>query len=124
VASRSGPKRCTSTLSVGTFRRSSATCSFNEKVSHGPGTLEFPCEGGAAVASFGSQIFHGTVTSTSVVLSESEPFDFRGCSVESTQRIAGARSANTASYTYSERVLGGACSGVKTCSASARVDIR
>lgn len=118
------PGKCTATLSVGAFRKSSPTCSFNEKVSQGPGRLEFPCDGGSATATFGTQTFRGSVTATTVSLTQTEPFDFHGCSVVSTQRIFGSRSSNTASYSYSERTVGGSCSGVSTCTATATVDIR
>lgn len=116
--------RCSGTLSVGKFRPSSPTCSFNEKVSAGPGTLEFPCDGGVATANFGGQTFRGTVTAGAISLSQSEPFDFRGCSVVSTQRVFGARASSTATYSYSERVVGGSCVGVSTCTASATVEVR
>lgn len=119
-----GAQRCNATLTVGTFRPSSPTCSFNEKVSRGPGKLEFPCDGGTAAATFGTQTFRGTVSSTTVLLTQSELFNFRGCSVQSTQRITGARSSSTASYSYSERIIGGSCTGVSTCTATATVEIR
>ncbi len=64
------PGRCGGSLSVGEFRPSSATCSFNEKVSGAPGTLDFPCDGGVATAAFGGQTFRGTVTAGAISLSQ------------------------------------------------------
>jgi hypothetical protein len=117
-------QRCSATVSVGRLRGSSPTCSFNEKVSTGPTTLEFPCEGGTATATFSTQTFRGTATATSLLITNVDQFTFSGCRVESTQRISGSRSSPVGAYTYSERILSGSCSGVRTCTATASVDFK
>ncbi|MBK6697304.1 MAG: hypothetical protein IPG50_34710 [Myxococcales bacterium] len=118
------PQRCNATISVGPFRKSRPTCSFNEKVSTGPTKLDFPCEGGAATATFATQTFRGSVTATSVSLSNIDDFTFGGCRVRSTQRILGARNASTGTYAYSRASCRGSCSGVTTCTATATVEFR
>ena len=102
------------------FSPSTQTCSFNEKVrSGGPATLSFPCAGGAASARFSTQTFVGTADRSHVDITNSAPFTFKSCQVTSTQHIVGT--PPNLSYSYSERITGGNCSGVSTCTASGRV---
>jgi hypothetical protein len=111
---------CTLTLRSTSFTPSTATCSFEEKVRAGsPATLTFPCAGGTAVARFSSQTFTGTADPKRVQISNSVPFTFKDCKVQATQTISGT--PPNLSYFYSERITGGTCTNVSTCTARGSV---
>ncbi|MEO6576322.1 MAG: hypothetical protein ABIP89_20890, partial [Polyangiaceae bacterium] len=113
---------CKASLTLTLFNPSTRTCSFNTTANQTPGTLTFPCSGGgAATGTFGKQTFRGSISNGSFTLTNTDPFTFSGCNVESSQTIFGSITSGSGSYTYSERETGGTCSGVSTCRASARV---
>lgn len=111
---------CKMTLRTTNFKPSKSTCSFDEKVRAGsPATLTFPCEGGRASARFSSQTFNGSASKDRVTISTSTQTTFSGCQVRTTQTITG-RPPNL-SYFLSERIVGGSCKSVSTCTARATI---
>jgi hypothetical protein len=94
---------CSATLQVhGVSVRSG--CQIDERVSGAPGTLVYPCEGGAASASFGASVFQGTVSATGeVTLDLQTGFDFTDrCHWTTKQSIRGSLVSGGLAYEYRE----------------------
>jgi hypothetical protein len=115
-----GSGTCSMTMRISGFTPSKSTCSFNENVrSNSPSTMFFPCSGGAANVRFGSQSFAGTADKTRVAISNVSTNEFQGCTIRTTQTIAG--STPSLSYFLSESIVGGSCKGISTCTARASI---
>jgi hypothetical protein len=113
-----GTGTCSMTMRISGFTPSKSTCSFNENVrSSSPATMFFPCSGGAASVRFGPQTFSGTADKTRVAISNISTNNFDGCTIRTTQTIAG--STPNLSYFLSESIVGGTCKGISTCTARA-----
>jgi hypothetical protein len=116
---------CTRSLALGFMQPSMRGCYLNESVSSHPGTLRYPCAGGRAVASFGSQTFTGFVRNGVVDVQSSTTFPFRdGCTWRSTQRIRGNLAGGALAFTYSEAPTSANGRCAPPCTASARVSVR
>jgi hypothetical protein len=92
----------------------------NQQVGAGA-TLTFPCAGGVATATFGTQPFSGTVTGTSVVLSNTADFTLETCGLQSQQTITGDLATGQLVYQYGETLVNGDCFGFSTCQASGQL---
>ncbi len=121
-----GPVTCTKTIQAGTVSLSNHVCTdINTQISKGPVTLTYPCAGGAATATFGTQTFTGTVSATGQVnVTNVMPFDLSSCHLESTQTITGPVGAPPLSWSYGERFLSGNCSGDIICTATAKISVQ
>lgn len=113
---------CTAQLVVAQTDRS-AGCFIDERVTGSPGTLQFPCDGGTARASFRNGTFTGTVGADGAVsLALTTSFRFSdGCRWQSEQRIEGSLSGGQ--FRYAERPVSGR-SCAPPCSASGTVEVR
>ncbi len=112
---------CSLQLSSSNFSGRSS-CTFDEKIRSNTATLRFPCDGGNASASFGNHTFSGTASKTSVIISRTNTFDFRGCQFRTVQTITG--SPPSLRWSYAEQILpnqGDKCKGMSTCTASANI---
>jgi Cys-rich repeat protein len=104
----SGSSGCTNQLAVTITRTGpDPTCTFNTTVvSSSPATLAYPCAGGSASVSFGSQTFTGTVTSGTVSLTNvtTYPFSFTvsgktyTCEYTETQTITGTLASGSLTF--------------------------
>ncbi len=120
-----GPVTCTKTLKAGTVSLSDPVCTdINTQVTKGAVTLTYPCAGGAATATFGTQAFTGTVSATGQILvTNVSSFTLQSCHLESTQTIAGAIGTPPLAWSYGERFVSGNCSGDIICTASSKVSV-
>jgi len=82
--------RCTAVLRAATIKTNPG-CTLDERISHGSGTLHYPCAGdGPIEAVFGEHHFLGNVTESSVALSLGTELDWEdGCHWETKQVILG-----------------------------------
>jgi len=107
-------------------------CELDERVSHGPGILTYPCSGDGTVdAVFGEHRFEGNLTAGSLSLDLVTELDWQdGCHWQTKQNIRGrldldeARaSKNKLNWTYSEKPMSPSGSGNCYASCRARADI-
>jgi hypothetical protein len=122
-----GRDRCTARLRASTIKTKEG-CTLDERLSHGNGTLLYPCTGdGPVEAVFGEHRFVGRITEGNVVLALTTELDWEdGCHWETKQAIRGEwkREAKhpKLSWSYSEApVTGTGCLG--SCRATADIDI-
>ncbi len=109
--------------------KTGASCTLDEQISHGNGTISFPCSGdGAFEAVFGEHRFQGVVTGTSVLLALTTELDWQdGCHWHTKQTIRGewrreGKVHSKLSWSYSEApVRGTGCYG--SCTASAQIEV-
>ena len=100
-------------------------CTIDERVTHAPGALHYPCAGGAATALFGTTTFTGTVVGGVVDLRLSTRFHFTdGCDWESAQTISGNLGNNELVYVYREAPLPGQARCANACVANGSVNVR
>lgn len=99
-------------------------CVIDERVTAAPGTLVYPCEGGAASASFGSSVFQGTVSASGeVTLDLQTGFDFTDrCHWTTKQSIRGSLSGGLA-YEYREEPDPGQSGCAAACLGTASVAV-
>ncbi|WP_157068717.1 hypothetical protein [Sandaracinus amylolyticus] len=101
IATSSGS--CTTTVRVYdvTVREG---CVIDERVTSAPGSLSYPCEGGAASATFGPSVFQGTVSASGeVTLDLQTGFDFSDrCHWTTKQAIRGMLGTGVLAYEYRE----------------------
>jgi hypothetical protein len=102
-----GPTGCSKSLSV-SFTRV-PTCTYNTTAdSSSPATLTYPCAGGAASATFGTQTFTGTESDGTLSITNVSKYSFTNtkyhvtCTYVATQTISGTLASGKASYSYSE----------------------
>jgi hypothetical protein len=121
-----GAGQCIRAIKLQSFQASSPTCSLNEEVRNRPANLTFPCAGGAALASFGSQVFQGRVTGDVALLTNVSQFQFEGCPWESTQSVTGSLNNKTLTYHYSERLKSteARCKNASPCTATGVVTVQ
>ena len=138
--------RCTAVLRAATIKTNPG-CTLDERLSHGNGTLLYPCAGdGPVEAIFGEHHFNGKITESAVTLALGTELDWEdGCHWETKQVILGSwkRDATTSangngggsgsgnanakrrpklSWSYSEApVTGTGCYG--SCTATAEIEI-
>jgi hypothetical protein len=121
--------RCTARLRASTIKTKEG-CTLDERLSHGNGTLLYPCNGdGPVEAVFGEHRFQGRITDAAVALALTTELDWEdGCHWETKQAIRGEwKRAEPAkrpklSWSYSEApVSGTGCLG--SCRATADIDI-
>ena len=126
--------RCTTALRAATIKTNPG-CTLDERISHGIGTLHYPCAGdGPVEAVFGEHHFLGNITEGSVALSLGTELDWEdGCHWETKQVILGSwkRDANVPNakkraphflWSYSEApVSGTSCYGA--CTATADIEV-
>ena len=120
-----GPVTCTKTLQSGSVSLSDHVCTdINTQITKGTVTLTYPCAGGVATATFGTQAFTGTVSATGqVLITNVSKFTLQSCQLESTQTITGAIGTPPLAWSYGERFLGGDCSGDIICTASSKISV-
>lgn len=120
-----GPARmCTATLVV-PQTSGAESCFIDERVTRAPGTLRYPCDGGAAVADFGGSRFTGTVRDGVVALSLTTRFHYSdGCDWQSAQEITGTLAARQLAYRYAEAPVPGQRGCASSCRAGAVVTVR
>jgi len=82
--------RCSAVLRAATIKTNPG-CTLDERISHGSGTLHYPCAGdGPVEAVFGEHHFLGNVAESSVALSLGTELDWEdGCHWETKQIIVG-----------------------------------
>jgi hypothetical protein len=128
--------RCTAVLRAATIKTNPG-CTLDERLSHGNGTLLYPCAGdGPVEAIFGEHHFNGKITESAVTLALGTELDWEdGCHWETKQVILGTwkRDANAnananakkrpkLSWSYSEAPVNGTgCYG--SCTATAEIEI-
>lgn len=142
IASSSSPPlerdRCTAVLRAATIKTNPG-CTLDERLSHGNGTLLYPCAGdGPVEAIFGEHRFNGTLTGAALALALGTELDWEdGCHWETKQVILGSWkrerdvSASAAAnakkrpklvWSYSEApVTGTGCYG--SCTATADIEV-
>jgi hypothetical protein len=84
-------EHCTAVLRAATIKTNPG-CTLDERISHGNGTLHYPCNGdGPVEAVFGEHHFLGNVTETSVALTLGTELDWEdGCHWETKQAMIGS----------------------------------
>jgi hypothetical protein len=128
--------RCTAVLRAATIKTNPG-CTLDERLSHGNGTLLYPCAAdGPVEAIFGEHHFNGTVTGAAVALALGTELDWEdGCHWETKQVILGSfpRAGSGAGagaakkrpklvWSYSEApVTGTSCYG--SCTATADIEV-
>jgi hypothetical protein len=120
--------RCTAVLRAATIKTNPG-CTLDERLSHGNGTLLYPCAGdGPVEAIFGEHHFNGTLTGASVALALGTELDWEdGCHWETKQVILGSwkrdgKKRPKLVWSYSEApVTGTGCYG--SCTATADIDV-
>jgi hypothetical protein len=122
--------RCTAVLRAATIKTNPG-CTLDERLSHGNGTLLYPCAGdGPVEAIFGEHRFSGKIADSAVTLALGTELDWEdGCHWETKQVIVGSwkREANAKrkpklSWSYSEApVTGTGCYGA--CTATADIEV-
>lgn len=128
-------ERCTAALRPSTIRTNPG-CTLDEQISHGAGSLSFPCSGdGPFEAFFGDHRFVGTVTGTSILLTLSTELDWQdGCHWQTKQTIRGewrreSKVHPKLAWSYSEAPLRGPSGGPITqgcygsCKATADIEV-
>jgi len=128
-------ERCTGALRPSTIRTGPG-CTLDEQISHGVGTLSFPCSGdGPFDATFGDHRFQGTVTGTSIVLTLTTELDWQdGCHWQTKQTIRGewrreAKVHPKLAWSYTEAPIRGPSGGPLTqgcygsCKANADIEV-
>jgi hypothetical protein len=120
-----GPVTCTKTLQSGAVSLSNHVCTdINTQITKGTVTLTYPCAGGVATATFGTQAFTGTVSAAGqVLITNVSNFTLGSCQLESTQTITGPIGTPPLAWSYGERFLGGDCSGDIICTASSKISV-
>ncbi len=129
-------EHCTAVLRSATIKTNPG-CTLDERISHGNGTLHYPCNGdGPVEAVFGEHHFLGNITETSVALTLGTELDWEdGCHWETKQAILGSnwkREGNAPTtakrrlphliWSYSEApVTGTNCYG--SCTATADIEV-
>jgi hypothetical protein len=119
--------RCSARLHAATIKTKDG-CTLDERISHGTGTLLYPCSGdGPVEAVFGEHRFQGRLTESTVALALSTELDWEdGCHWETKQSIRGELKREAGKrpklvWTYSEApVTGTSCFG--SCRATADID--
>jgi hypothetical protein len=118
------PRSCSAALSV-KQTSTAAGCWIDERVTGAPGKLDFPCEGGAATATFGKSRFGGRVQGGAVSVGLKTRFNWSdGCVWESTQEITGTLSDGTLTFSYSEAPLPDQTGCASSCAAQGAVEVR
>jgi len=118
------PRVCSAALSV-KQTSTPAGCWIDERVTGAPGRLDFPCEGGAAIATFGESRFGGTVQGGVVSVGLKTRFNWSdGCVWESTQEVAGTLSDKTLTFSYREAPLANQKGCASSCAAQGAVEVR
>ena len=120
--------RCTAVLRAATIKTNPG-CTLDERLSHGNGTLLYPCAGdGPVEAIFGEHHFNGKITESAVTLALGTELDWEdGCHWETKQVILGswkrdAKKRPRLSWSYSEApVSGTGCYG--SCTATADIEV-
>lgn len=125
--------RCTAILRAQAIKTNPG-CTLDERISHGNGTLLYPCVGdGPVEAIFGEHHFAGKITESAVTLALGTELDWEdGCHWETKQVILGSwnRAGGTSStkrrprftWSYSEApVTGTNCYG--SCTATADIEV-
>lgn len=124
--------RCTAVLRAATIKTNPG-CTLDERLSHGNGTLLYPCAGdGPVEAIFGEHHFSGKISESAVTLALGTELDWEdGCHWETKQVIVGTwkrdASANAKrrpklSWSYSEAPVNGTgCYG--SCTATAEIEV-
>lgn len=125
-------KTCTAQLMAGDIDTGPA-CVLDERLSHGPGKLSYPCEGdGAVQASFDDQVYDGTIVRNVITLRLTTELDWEdGCRWESEHMIGGRLVRGEAveddpveplQWRYEDRAIAGRnCSGA--CMAQAEIEV-
>lgn len=119
--------RCTARLSAATIK-TGAGCTLDERISHGSGSLLYPCSGdGAVEAVFGEHRFQGKMSDGTLALALTTELDWEdGCHWETKQALRGDwrrdGKKQKLAWSYSERpVSGSSCYG--SCKATADVEV-
>jgi hypothetical protein len=120
--------RCTARLKAATIK-TNPDCTLDERLSHGNGTLLYPCAGdGPVEAIFAEHRFTGKITGSALVLGLGTELDWQdGCHWETKQVLLGewkrdAKKKPKLSWSYSEApVSGTGCLG--SCTATADIEI-
>lgn len=124
-------ERCTARLRPATIKTNPG-CTLDEQISHGDGTLLYPCSGeGTVEALFGEHRFEGNLSEGGVHLTLGTELDWDdGCHWQTTQAIRGTWKNEgkrpKLSWSYTEAPVSGpnglgACLG--SCKASADIEI-
>jgi hypothetical protein len=121
-------ERCTARLRSSIIK-TNAGCTLDERISHGNGTLLYPCIGdGPIEAIFGEHRFTGKITDSTMVLVLGTELDWEdGCHWETKQTLLGdwkrdSKKRAKLAWSYSEApVSGTGCFG--SCTATADVEI-
>jgi hypothetical protein len=121
-----GPVTCTKTIQSGNVSLSDGVCTdIDTQITKGAVTLTYPCAGGVATATFGTQAFTGTVGATGqVLITNVSNFTLGSCHLEATQTITGAIGTPPLAWSYGERFLSGDCSGDIICTASSKISVK
>jgi hypothetical protein len=119
------PVTCTKTLQSGNVSLSDSVCTdIDTQITKGAVTLTYPCAGGVAKATFGTQAFTGTVGATGQILvTNITNFTLGPCQLEATQTITGTLGTPPLTWSYGERFLGGNCSGDIICTATSKISV-
>jgi len=116
---------CVAALSAGKID-TKASCQLDEKISEGPGRLEYPCDGeGHVHATFGDQELDGSMTHGEIAMKLVTTPDWHdGCDWESHQTVTGSISRGKLSWYLQEKVVRdtGQCYGA--CTARAAIEIQ
>jgi hypothetical protein len=120
--------RCTAVLRAATIKTNPG-CTLDERLSHGNGTLLYPCAGdGPVEAVFAEHHFLGKMTEASIALALGTELDWEdGCHWETKQVILGAwkrdaKKRPKLAWSYSEAPVNGTgCYG--SCTATAEIEI-
>ncbi|AKU98485.1 hypothetical protein AKJ09_05149 [Labilithrix luteola] len=125
-------KTCTAQLMAGEIDTGPG-CVLDERISHGPGKLMYPCEGdGAAQASFDDQVYDGKVVGNVLTLRLTTELDWEdGCRWQSEHMLGGRLIRGEAveddpveplQWRYEDRAISGRnCSGA--CLAQAEIEV-
>jgi hypothetical protein len=118
---------CSIRLAAARIEKSSPGCYLDEHISHGPGLLQYPCDGdGLATADFGEHHYEGQIERGEVHVVLSTELDWEdGCrwgtqaSISGTVTHAGEPTLGKLSWQYLDHVISGSgCSGVCRAKAS------
>jgi hypothetical protein len=95
-------------------------CFIDERVTQAPGVLRYPCAGGPATATFGANVFAGTVGPDGAVnLALRTTFHFSdGCDWQSAQSITGALASRHLTFSYQESPVAGQRGCARPCRAT------
>ena len=120
--------RCTARLRASTIKTKEG-CTLDERISHGDGTLLYPCSGdGPVEAVFGEHRFQGRSSDGTLLLALTTEIDWEdSCHWETKQSLRGEWKADKGkrlklSWSYTEApVSGTGCFG--SCKASAEIEV-